>query len=58
MSETGCPRSDISCPILDIRDGTYDECHAKIDLFEVEKIGHFSVFKIVLSKFVLSKVMS
>ncbi len=25
----------------------YDECHTKIDLFEVKKIGKFSVFKIV-----------
>ena len=25
----------------------YDECHAKIDLFEVEKFGNFSVFKFV-----------
>ncbi len=24
-----------------------DECHAKIDLFEVKKIGNFMVFKIV-----------
>ena len=25
----------------------YDECHAKIDLFKVQKIGNFLVFKIV-----------
>ena len=25
----------------------YDECHVKIDLFEVQKIGNFLVFKIV-----------
>ncbi len=35
-------------------DTTYDECHAKIDLFEVEKIGHFSLIKIVQNLFYLN----
>ncbi len=31
----------------DPNSSTYDECHAKIDLFEVKKIGNFLVFKMV-----------
>ncbi len=27
---------------------THDKCHAKIDLFEIKKIGNFLVFKICL----------
>ena len=31
--------------------GINDECHAKVDLFKVKKIGKFLVFKIVLILF-------
>ena len=38
---------DMSVFTLPLNPDIYDECHVKIDLFEVKNIGKFLVFEIV-----------